>query len=97
MECPEDIAKVLVKIIHTGILRMRCFAQSESPDRCFLEADHLHNIPTILESYSPDLIAHYWSIERPSYIQQLEEKTVQFDHCWNELSRLIVLHDIDLN
>lgn len=81
MKCPADIADVLLEILRTGILRIRVMDRSADT---FLEADHLHNIPTLLQNYSPELLKYYWEIERPSFVKRCTS-CAQFEPLWEKL------------
>src|SRR5436309_1190629 len=78
MSCPPDIADVLLEILTTGILRIRSMGRSEHSS---LEADHLHNLPALLQNYSPELLQYYWEVERPSFIRRCAS-CAQFEPLW---------------
>jgi hypothetical protein len=67
MTCPPDIATILLSILTHGLLRVRAAANSGDAAHAALEADHLHNIPALLQHYSPELLRYYWEVERPGY------------------------------
>jgi hypothetical protein len=35
-----------------------------------IESDQIHNLPTRLERYFPELLLNYWDVERMSYTNQ---------------------------
>ena len=36
-------------------------------------ADHVHNLPTLLAQFHPDLLAYYWETERPCFLRYVAE------------------------
>lgn len=70
MNCPPPIADIFLDILRTGILWIRATDDGEFTT---LLADHLHNIPSLLKNYRPELLKFYWEIERPSFIRRCEE------------------------
>lgn len=86
MNCPKEIANILLKILSEGLLRIR--ASADDAERCFDEADHLHNLPNLLADYSPELLDFYWDVERPSYIARTPRTDLdRFERLWEELAR----------
>lgn len=97
MECPNDIAVVLLRIINTALLRIRRLAQDGMSERCEIEADHVHNLPSLLEQYSDELLVFYWNVERPEFISQSPENSQgQFSIEWDTLSQLLERHGINV-
>jgi hypothetical protein len=47
-----------------------------------VEADHIHNLPTLIENYSPELLRYYWDAERVSFMSNLsaDEQASWFPH-----------------
>ena len=73
MRCPPEITTIISSLLTTGLLRIRSHGWSGRADRCAIEADHIHNLPALLDDYSPELLSFYWNVERPSYISQVPE------------------------
>ena len=86
MSCPAEIGNILLNLMTLGILRIR--AHCHDPNRCLIEADHIHNLPLLIANYScPSLLLYYgrlcdlwvmhrlyyWEVERPSFIKQIEQ------------------------
>ena len=93
MDCPDDVAEVVLEILGRGILRIRCFAGAKEAKKCFIEADHLHNLPSLLADYHPELLRYYWEIERPSFISQVpEHERRDLQPLWDRLASLVELH-----
>jgi hypothetical protein len=89
MNCPPEIADCVLEIIQTGALNIRTAASRNDAHRCFVEADHIHNLPQVLKSYAPELLTFYLTVERPSFIQQVPEaNTRTFESAWKRLDLL---------
>ena len=90
MECPPEIAEVLLRILTTGLLRIRAHGWDDNPQRCAVEADHLHNLPSLLASFSLDRLEYYWETERVSYMKQsAPEDMLVFVPLWDCLAALM--------
>ncbi len=60
-----------------------------------IEANHLHNIPGLLDKFSVDLLQFYIDVERPRYVTQTNDQVLEeMRGAWSELAdwlRLSVL------
>jgi len=87
MQCPPEIAAIVCEILRTGLLRIRALGWDHNPERCAIEADHLHNLPALLESFTPEILDYYWHAERVSFIAQSEPLDVEaFEPSWQSLA-----------
>ncbi len=85
MQCPPEIAVIVCEILRTGLLRIRV---SQDSDRCALESDHLHNLPSLLADYKPELLEYYWNVERPTMKDRCKPVDVQqFEPLWKMLAK----------
>ena len=90
MQCPQEIADVVADIITAALLRIRATDWRERPDRCVVEADHVHNLPNLLVDYSPELLDYYWSTERVCFINNSSaEDTEGFIPAWETLGDIM--------
>ena len=87
MQCPPEIAEIVLEILKISVLRIRGAAWSRDPDRCAIEADHIHNLPDLLKDYSAQLLQFYWEVSRTSFISQLPAEDTAFQSLWNRLRR----------
>lgn len=88
----ENRAKnTLLKIITIGLLRIRALGNSGDPQACSIEADHLHNLPSLVHSFSLERLLYYYRVEREAFIKQSRHNTEQFHDQWQELDSLIRL------
>jgi len=74
MNCPEEIADILIQILGRGVLYARAAGWSGDAKRAALEADHIHNLPDVLATDTDDKFKLwcYFYLERPGYISQVE-------------------------
>jgi hypothetical protein len=88
MSCPDEIAEVVLEMLQVGLLRIRSLGWDKNPIRCAVEADHLHNLPSLLKNYSPDLLKYYLEVERPCYIQAMppDDERAAFSPLWERLA-----------
>jgi hypothetical protein len=86
MQCPPEVAAILQEILHAGLLQIRATAWTGDAEQCAVQADHLHNLPSILLHYSPERLLYYWDAERPGFIAQSAPDAVRlFEPLWNQL------------
>src|SRR3954467_11677357 len=86
MACPPEVSRIVLAMLQTGLLRIRSLAWSGEADRCAAEADHLHNLPSLLAGYSEELLYYYWDVERPAYMDQVPpDQLAQWEPHWQEL------------
>lgn len=75
------------------MLRIRASGWAGDSARCAIEADHLHNLPSLLRDYSPARLNYYWEAERSRYMaQSTEADCALFKPLWDEL-RVCVEND----
>jgi hypothetical protein len=91
MNCPPEITKIITEILTAGLLRIRALGWSgANTERCAVEADHLHNLPALLNDFKPELLAYYWDAERVSFIERSSSEDVEgFEPLWNALSGFV--------
>lgn len=86
MNCPPDIAETILQIIRYGILRARAAAWSGDSARSAIEADHIHNLPDLLQNYSPDKLQYYWEGEKPAFVAKVAHDGLgRFQDFWQAL------------
>jgi hypothetical protein len=90
MNCPPEVAAVIAQVLQAGLLRIRALGWSGDSGRCAAEADHLHNLPGLLQDYSPDLFRYYWDVERPAFIRQNQGVGLEmFTPLWDRMAALL--------
>ncbi|SPE58688.1 hypothetical protein SBV1_2790012 [Verrucomicrobia bacterium] len=86
MTCPPEVSSAIAQILRIGILNIRAFAFQKNAARCAAEADHLHNLPQLLVSYSPKLLDFYLDVEQPAFLRDTNSLGVgQFEVHWEAL------------
>lgn len=70
---PSEVATAVSELLRVGLLRVRRAASAGDATLCGIEADHLHNLPTLLHNYSSELLDFYLTVERDAFLQQLEQ------------------------
>jgi hypothetical protein len=95
MECPRDIAEVILEMVGHGIVRIRLFGGVNDAKKCFVEADHVHNLPALVAGYHPDLLRFYWNTERPLFMRQVpDDERRDWEPLWHRLETLMQRHGI---
>src|SRR5688572_22093703 len=93
MNCPDEIATVLLRIIRIGMSRIRAAAANREPEQCAIEEIHLHNLRSILQDFSEELLMHYYRIEIRRFVTDNDAKypLASFENEWSKLARYIEL------
>ncbi|MBI5759876.1 MAG: hypothetical protein HZA46_15260 [Planctomycetales bacterium] len=87
MQCPDDVREVVSDILTTGLLRVRSLAWAGDASRCAIEADHLHNLPSLLGNYEPEKLSYYWHVEKPAFESASRSVSLdEFDPLWARLA-----------
>ncbi|QDU14001.1 hypothetical protein [Gimesia maris] len=96
MQCPDEIAEVLLRILNVGLLRIRKSGSEGHAEECETEADHIHNLPAILQDYSPELLEYYWNVERAGFLTtEAGRSSRSFQAEWRHLQRLMDEHGVN--
>jgi hypothetical protein len=86
MNCPEAIAEIILEILRTGLLNIRASGWTGDAKLCAVESDHIHNLPILLERYSPEMLRYYWDAERTSYVSQVPPaRLAVWEPLWQQL------------
>jgi hypothetical protein len=90
--------EIYLDIISAGLLAIRTAGWSNNAQICAIEADHLHNIPSLIGQNNELLHQFYFDVERPLYIDRISEENAASDPAsspakryreyWNELAEL---------
>jgi hypothetical protein len=87
MNTPPIVQASLLKILGFGLLNIRHHAELKNSERCAIEANHLHNIPGLLENFSIDLLKFYVDIEKPQYARETNDQVLaEIRSAWAELT-----------
>src|SRR5258707_1233545 len=89
MSNDEEIKEVLLKILTEGLVRIRAHGFAGEAEACAREADHLHNLPQLVQSMRPELLLYYYNTERRCYLQCALADAEAFQPLWDKLGRLV--------
>lgn len=82
MNCPDDVRGAVCEILRTALLRIRNLDNA----RASIEADHVHNLPRLLDDYRPDLLDFYLDVERDAFVRRsTTDDTEPFSAAWERL------------
>jgi len=77
------------------VIRARAFAHQGYEKRCFLEADHVHNLPHIINDFKVERLQYYWDIERTLFMRSVPaNETQDLASLWDQLGELMKSHGI---
>ena len=79
---------VYCDILRSGLLTIRnC---SHDTERCFAEADHLHNLPELFCNFENEgLHRYYWEATRPGFISSAKPEWLgHYQELWRELEQI---------
>lgn len=64
---------VYLDILSFGLLVIRAEATKGNVEACMIEADHLHNIPSLIGETNQSRHQYYFDLERTLYIDRCEK------------------------
>lgn len=70
----EQTKVILLEIIQDGLLQIRAAAEIGDIELCRIEANHLHNLPSLIKNFSLDLLGYYIDVEAKQYLREAEGK-----------------------
>jgi hypothetical protein len=88
MTSEEDVRRLLLNLLRTGLLRIRAFAWEDQADRCAIEADHIHNLPDLVRSPRLELLVYYFDHERHAFMTRVPDSDA-FEPDWLRLGEII--------
>ncbi|MGB9122236.1 MAG: hypothetical protein WCE73_16565 [Candidatus Angelobacter sp.] len=88
MNDADEIKEVLLNILQIGLLRIRSFGWDGAAKECSIEADHLHNLPTLIQLPSIARLLYYYNIERTGFLKRASNADMFKSH-WERLAKLI--------
>ena len=69
MDNSEEIKTILLDILSLGLLRIRALGNNGAAEHCSIEADHLHNLPHIIQSLNRDELLNYYTNEIGGFLR----------------------------
>lgn len=85
----NEIRRILLDILRVGLLRIRAYGNSGVAEACSLEADHLHNLPVLIQSLRWEELLYYYNVERPGFLNVATSNVDEFKLLWEQLGKLI--------
>ena len=84
---PRTRQQIYLEILSVGLISIRGAAFNGDAEQCHAEADHLHNLPGLLNNLDrEELHNHYWNVMRPGYLSiSKPEYVARYDSLWKEL------------
>src|SRR5882724_9716837 len=85
--CPPEIADILLDIIQQGLLGIRACSDIR---RSQIEANHLHNLPSLVKAFSWGRLRYYLEIEKPEYVRDTSTWPCHgCEEAWKKLEALL--------
>lgn len=85
-----------MEILRLGLLAIRAAGFASRGDLCAIHADHLHNLPGLIEDFSAERLCYYWQVERVCFIEKLNASDYRlFDTPWSRLEGVVTQLDFD--
>ena len=87
--CPPEVADALICILRKSIMLIRQAGNADDAEWCAEEANHIHNVPNLLRSYSRDRLQNYIDFARGGYAgmfcQHFQGPPTLFVPYWEQL------------
>ena len=87
--------EIYIQILHHGLLRLRDAAASGHIHHCSVEAEHLHNIPSLIGETNEQRHLYYLGQERCYYLERIDRSLPGLDftlsryvELWERLAKL---------
>lgn len=87
--------QIYVQILHHGLLRLREAAHMSLNSYCEVEADHLHNLPSLIGETNELRHVYYFEQERTLYLQRVDRSVPgieftlnRYRELWEELAKI---------
>jgi hypothetical protein len=87
--------RIYLQILQYGLIGLRAAAKAGESDYCAVEADHLHNLPSLVGEPNELRHEYYYEKERTLYLERVDrsitgvEVTLMlFERLWAELGKL---------
>jgi hypothetical protein len=91
----EQRDKIYLEILGVALLRIRELARAGRAGDCAIEADHVHNIPSLIGERNELRHAYYFETERNHYLERVDQTipghkftSSRFAQLWTQLEAL---------
>ncbi len=90
MNCPNDIADILLEILENGTAYARAAGWSGDAERAVVEADHIHNLPYLIRNFSLSSLYYYWNVQRKHFIGKTDDRMLaMYQPLWERLEPFV--------
>lgn len=73
-DCPAEVADAIISILRQAILLIRQAGNADDADWCAVEANHVHNLPTLLQIYNRAKLERYLAWAQTGYAHDFQER-----------------------
>lgn len=87
--------QIYIRILEHGLLRLRDAGLLRMVEYCTIEAEHLHNLPSLIGEANERRHKCYFEKERPYYLERVDRSVPgldftlrRYEECWQELREL---------
>ena len=87
--------QIYIRILEHGLLRLRDAGLLGMVEYCAIEAEHLHNLPSLIGETNERRHEHYFENERMYYLKRVNRSVPlldftlrRYEECWQELLEL---------
>ena len=91
--CPADVADALTNILRESILLIRMAGNADNADYCAAEANHIHNLPSLLRCYDRAKMQRYLAWAQTDYMSDFRERfhrqPTEFVSQWQRLEKFL--------
>ncbi len=88
--------QIYIRILEHGLLRLRDASLLRMVEYCAIEAEHLHNLPSLIGEANERRHEYYFEKERPCYLERVDRFVPgldftlrRYEECWQELRELV--------
>ena len=94
----NQLDKHYVRILSTALLQMRHAAERGDVDYCLAEAEHVHNVPSLLGEQNLRRHAYYYRAERMAFLRWIEATgredvlswvKMHYEGAWDGIARIL--------
>lgn len=72
--CPAEVADAITSILRESILLIRMAGNGDDADYCAVEANHIHNLPSLLRSYNRSRLERYLTWAQTAYASGFQKR-----------------------
>lgn len=73
-DCPAEVADAITSILRESILLIRAAANAGDIDYCGVEANHIHNLPSLLRNFDRAKLERYVTWARTGYHDEFRRR-----------------------